>query len=238
MQNLDHPLKRLAVDLGATFGVFFDVASGNLTDFIGGKTGTANGTPTYGAAAPFPNGRTAIDFPASGDFFSFADHADLNVGVGPVTIMVGAARDEDTAAFQIAVNKGTNAYSFGITNANQWEIGKVGVAVLTRTAATVPADGSWHTYAGTLSGATGAGRSHIYVDAAEDTVEVDTSQQIADTTAVLEVGREAATGRFGGKLGFLLIFKSVLTQNQIQALHDAALRGPLRLDQVPQLLAQ
>lgn len=235
--GLDHPLGALAKDLGATFGVFFDVTTGNLTDFIGSKVGTANGTPTYGVASTMPNGRTAIDFPAATDFFTFADHADLDVGVGPVTLMCGAARDEDLGAFQMLANKGTGAYGFGITNADQWQIAKVGVAVLVRTSNAVPADGSFHTYAGSLSGATGAGRSKMFVDAVEDTVENDTTTQIADTADVLEVGRETATARFGGKGAFLLIFKAVLTQTQIRSLHDAALRGPGRLNQYPQLLA-
>jgi len=236
-QNLDHPLKRLAVDLGATFGVFFDVASGNLTDFIAGKTGTANGTPTYGAAATMPNGRTAIDFAASGDFFTFDDHADLDVGAGPVTIMCGAARDEDLATWQGAANKGTNGYVFEVGSDDRWDLAKDGVAILVRSSSTVPADGSYHTYAGTLSGGTGAGRSKLYVDAVDVTVETDTTTQLADTTAVLTVGRQGTTNRFGGKIAFILIFKSVLTAAQIQALHDAALRGPLETRQMPQLLA-
>lgn len=235
--SLNHPLGSLASSLGATFGVFFDVTTGNLTDFIGSKTGTANGAPTYGVASTMPNGRTAIDFPAVGDFFDFADHADLDVGAGPVTFMIGAARDEDLATGQMVFHKGTNAYAFEISSGDNWQIAKDGVAVLVRTAATVPVDSSWHTIAGSLTGGTGAGRSKMYVDAVEDTVEDNTTAQPADTTAVLRVGRYNTTNRFGGKLAFILIFKAVLTQAQIRSLHDAALRGPLRTSPYPQLLA-
>lgn len=236
-QVLDNAFELLAQQLGCVVGFAMDEASGNLTDFIGGKTGTAFGTATYGVAGAV-QGKTAIDLPAGGTaYFEVADHADLDLGDGPFTLIAWAARDGDTATFETIMHKGTDAYSFGIDASDRVELGNDGVVQVAASTSTVTANGVWHMYAVTRV-ATGANQNKVYLDAADVTNELNTGAVMTDTTSVLRIGRYTSSANaWDGKLAYLLIFKSVLTQAQIQSLYDAALRGPLRTRLLPQLLA-
>jgi len=237
-QNLDNAFEQLCVQLGAVFGVAFDEASGNPTDFIAGKIGTAIGSLSYGQSPGAVQGKTGIDFPTVNDYVTFADHADLDLGDSPFTIVVFLRFDEDLAANQVLLNKGTNGYVMAILDNTTFAAGRGGVAIIVRTTAGLSVSSEWRMLAWTRAG-TGLANNVLYVDAVADTTGADAPDDpLSDTTALLEIGREGAFGRVGGALAYLVMFKSVLTQNQIQALHNAALRGPLRLDQVPQLLAQ
>jgi len=231
-QNLDHPLKKFAVDLGATFGVFLDVASGNLTDFIAGKTCTANGGLTYGVATPAPNGRTAIDFDGSTGYFAVADHDDIDLTTA-FTIAF-AARSTSTTAVQELWTKGNAQPTASLTADvdDKWGLWSAGNGNIVQETGTT-ADGGWHQIALTWDGTTGK----IYKDGA-DVSGVSTARTITANADAANIGRNTgAVNYFAGDVGYLLIFKVALTAAQVRDLHDAALRGPLRLDQVPQLLA-
>lgn len=204
-----------------TFLASMEEASGNLTDIIGGKTGTANGTPTYGVTGPI-TGKTAIAFPASTDFFTFADHADLDLGDGPYTLEMWFGRDADTATWQGAFNKGTNAYAIGINPSDKYNSGKMGVAEYVQSTGTVAADSSWHHVVVTKAAGTGAGRSKLYVDGVDATSEGDTTTTSADTTTTLEVGREGSGQRSAGRIAYIAIYKSVLSSTRVAAHYDAA----------------
>lgn len=65
-----------------------DEASGNLTDHSGhGHGATVTGSPTYAVASGLAGVTGGITF-ASGQFFTVADHSDLDLGDGPLTVEV------------------------------------------------------------------------------------------------------------------------------------------------------
>lgn len=205
---------------GPVFLATMEEASGNLTDLIGAKTGTANGTPTYGSAGPIA-GKTAIDFAAVTDFFDFADHADLDLGDGPFSIELWFRRDEDTGALSTLLHKGTNGYMVIVTAADQMTLDKVGLGgFLVGETATTPADGVWRHWVITRSAA-GAGNTLIYKDAVEGHTDSQPATALADTTAVLRLGQEASSNRVGGALAYIALYKSVLSATRIAAHYDA-----------------
>jgi hypothetical protein len=206
-----------------TFVAPMDESSGNLTDLVRGKTVTANGSPTYSVTGPV-TGKTAIDFDASGDYFTVADHVDLDLGDGPFTIELWYARDEDLGTYQSVLNKGDNAYAInGANPADHYSFGKRNVAEIIRSDDTVLTDGLWHHIVITKLNGFGTGKAHIFVDGTDDTVELDTTSNtvLNDTTDVLEIGRETASFRAGGKIAYVALYKSVLSGTRVLAHYDA-----------------
>lgn len=196
-------------------------ASGNLTDIIGSKTGTVNGSPTYGVTGPI-NGKTAIDMAAVTDFFDFADHADLDLGDGPFSIELWYRRDEDTGAIATLLHKGTDGYMVAVTAADQLVLDKVGLAgYLVGESGTTPADGTWHHIVITRSAA-GAGNTLVYKDGVESHTDSQPAVALADTTSVLRLGQEASSNRIGGALAYVALYKSALSSTRIAAHYNAA----------------
>jgi hypothetical protein len=201
-----------------------DEASGNLTDLVHGKTATANGSPTYAVTGPV-TGKTAVDFPASADYFTVADHADLDLGDSGFSIEVWFARDDDINDFQGILNKGSASYAISIDGAgtagyeDKLIPGKVDTSVEVYSDNTVPTDGSWHHYVWTR-GASSA--DTLYVDGVESGTDAASGQTLADTTSVLTIGRETASFRAGGKIAYIALYKSVLSASRILAHYNAA----------------
>lgn len=203
--------------------IWFDVASGNIVDAIGSRTGTANGTPTYNESITIAD-RTGISFDNIADYFAFTDHADYDLGDGPFTIAFYMWANNDNNNQQGVVRKGTNAYAVGIAgpgaggNEGRIFLGKMGVAFLCF-GPSVPFDGSKHMYHVTRSAA-GAGNTLWYADGTESHVDSSIATTLSDTSADLEVGKDDST--LDGGLGVIAIFKSVLSQSRINA-HNAAI---------------
>jgi len=207
------------------FVASMEEASGNLTDLIAGKVGTVTGSPTYGAAA-FVTGKTSIDFSNVADYFTFSDHADLDLGDTGFTIEFWYARDDDTGGNQVIINKQTNAYAVNIVSTDKFQFGKAGVAGIVRTVETIPSDGSQHHYAITRSAASLAGHA-IYIDGVSVSIEASDSPtaSLADNALALEIGREAGQQSAGGKLAYVAFYKTALSAARILAHYNAAASG-------------
>jgi len=214
----------LAAD-NPVFVASMEEASGNLTDLIAGKVGTVTGSPTYGAAA-FVTGKTSIDFSNVADYFTFSDHADLDLGDTGFTIEFWYARDDDTGGNQVIINKQTNAYAVNIVSTDKFQFGKAGVAGIVRTVETIPSDGSQHHYAITRSAASLAGHA-IYIDGVSVSIEASDSPtaSLADNALALEIGREAGQQSAGGKLAYVAFYKTALSAARILAHYNAAASG-------------
>lgn len=197
-----------------------DEASGNLVDGISGKTAVPSGAPAYRGTTTLVPTKVTVEFPSVSDFFSGADHADYNLGDGPFTIELIAGRVEDTAAFQVALQKGSQAYSLGVSNGDQWMLGKRDAAILTRASVTAPSNGSLQHVVATRSATRGAGSTKVYVNGADVSVEENTAAILVDTAAALEIGKEASLpSRM--RMQYLAIYKSVLSAARVTAHWDA-----------------
>lgn len=199
-------------------------ASGNLTDIVGSKVGTVSGTPTYGVAGPV-EGKTAIAFSADTQFFTFADHADLDIG-NVFTVEAWLRRDSDSGGFEMAVAKlGGGAYGLGGNNADQIQLARVGVETVSQATATNPANGQWHLWAVTHS-AVGAGNTIIYQNgvAVAVTDGPGIGNALVDTTGDLIIGREGAGNRWPGAIAYPAIYPTVLAPARL-ASHFAARNG-------------
>ncbi len=186
--------------------------SGNPQDSKGTNHVTVvNGTPTYGQTGAIAgDSNKAITFSASTDYFTVPDAASLDLGNGPFSIEAWARRDTDTGVFAIAVNKGINAYSFGWTNNDKWELGMVNVNPLATESNTTAADGTWHHFVVTRTNST---TMNVYKDGVDVTTLVDTTRTLLDTTSVLEIGIETAGSLqpLAGALDELAIYNTVLS---------------------------
>lgn len=215
---------------GPTFALPMSESSGNLSDIVAGKTATVTGTPTYGVSGPVL-GYTAIRFTAGTQFFSVADHPDLDCGDQGSWEFWGA-RDADTAAFQIAFNKGTNAYSVGLADAtgdardDSLNLGKTGVASLFYGNSNVAPDSAWHHHMVTRYSAGLAAYTRVYLDGVEDTTQTfDAATVLLDTALALEIGREGASQGWRGPLAWLAVYKHPLSAARVAA-HFAAATVP------------
>jgi len=211
-----------------------DESSGNLTDVVGSKTGTASGSPTYGVAGPMAS-HTAIAF-SGDDYFSVADHADLDLGNGPFSIEFWLRRSSITVG----------SYIFGKTNAS---FATPGYAVELRNGATFDdvrlQDGStsshcynsaaeiddtdWHHIVYTRALATTA---IMYVDGSSVGVSTN-AKTFSDNNLALVIGALYAGGSaYTGELAYLAFYKSVLTPTRVAA-HYAARTGGGLADSTP-----
>lgn len=210
---------------GAVFLAPLDEASGDVLDIIGGKVGTATGTATYGVTGPI-TGKTAIGFGTAGaEYFTFADHADLDLGDGPFTIEFWFRRVTDTGGQVAVLNKGTNAYSNAVLSTDKVSLGKTGVANMVSESGTTAADSVWHHLAVTRS-SSGTDNTLWYKDSVEGHTDISAGTVLADTASALELGREGSSGP-GGTLAYLAIYKSVLSAGQVAAHYAAATAGPV-----------
>lgn len=208
----------------ATLCLPMDEASGNLTDIVGAKTATANGTPTYSVTGPV-TGKTAIQLTAAGDYFTVADHADLDLGDGPFSIEVWFARDADTATFQGILNKGVNGYAVAIDAAGAAGFtdlligGKRDVSIEVFSDSTIPTDSTWHHYVWTRDG---GAADLLYVDGVEAGFDNASGQAVEDTASVLEIGRETVSYRCAGRIAYIALYKTALSAGRVLVHYNAA----------------
>ena len=105
-----------------------DESSGSIADVVANLPGTTSGAPTYGATGAV-TGHTAIDFDAETDRFTFADHANLDIGT-TFTVEPWVARDDLLpGAYATAVDKGTGSYQIGIDPNGHYFLAKAGIAL-------------------------------------------------------------------------------------------------------------
>jgi hypothetical protein len=215
---------------GAVAIFALDEASGNLVDLVAGKTATANGSPTYGVTGPVV-GHTAIDFNSNADYFSATDHADFDLGNGPFTVEFWYAADSQSGGSDVFLYKGANAINFGLGASGAAFMGKAGVAYIANSSTIIPINSTWHHYAWTrVSGASTTGDTKLYVDGSPITLSFEGYTNIpVDTADPFIIGRENTTEYSHGKIAFVAIFKTVLTETQIWnhwAAYDDGIASP------------
>jgi hypothetical protein len=204
-------------------------SSGNLTDIIGGKIATANGSPTYSVAGPI-QGKTAIQITGTGtNYFSVAHHTDLNLADGPFTLEMWYYRDADLGSvYESVIAKGVNGYVFGITATgstpydDRIQLGKQGVIGLAYSTTDPVPIGSWLHWVITRSATRGVGSTKVYKNGVEETgYEPSTTTTLNNTTSPLLIGQESGTNYANGRIAYVAIYKTVLSSTRIAA-HYAA----------------
>lgn len=205
----------------------FDQPSGNITAEIGGFVLVQNGTPTYGIAGAFP-GHTAVQFDAVGDWFEIADDPTFDLLTG--TIVAVVRRDADSGAFEDLIQKGTGGHVAGWTNADKWQIGKVGTSTLSNESGTTAAPSAWICYGVSFNNAASSGK--VYKAGADVTAIVNAAL-LAATALPLTVGKVLAS------ISGLAYFPTVLSTADHLAIANAvgvSDRVP-RATLLPQVLA-
>lgn len=203
-----------------TLLVVLDPTSGNLTDLSGGgHTGTANGSPTYRVATGLAALPWGITFP-DGAYFSFADHADTDLG-DTFTIEAIIAR-HDASLGRPILGKGDLSAAAGYmveTRASDdsayLEIGSSsghchGAAFN---------DTNWHQVAFTRA----AADAIAYLDGSASTTNLSHVTFTDNANALILGSYTAAFGTsFNGTIAALALYKSALSAGRIAA-HDTGL---------------
>lgn len=207
-------------------------SSGNLTDRVASKTATVSGSPTYGATGPVP-GYTAIDISAGTQYFTVADHADLDLNGTDFTVELWYARDTDVGNWQGIVSK-QNAWGVSVhSTLDSMALTVPGVTTLFYTQGTVPADSTWHHYVFTqINGASVPADRAVYVDGSSVAATHYSYTAISGTATDLVIGQDTATYPAQGKIAFLAVYKSVLSAGRV-ADHYAAATAPTDITITP-----
>jgi len=199
-----------------------DEASGNITDLVASKTGTAVGTPVYGATGPV-TGHTAINMNTAG-MFSVADHADLDLGDGPFSIEFWMQRNDITSGSYVLgktdASFATTGYAVEIRNETTDSIRLQDGSTSTHIWNTgdLIADTNWHHVVYTRALATTA---ILYIDGSAVSVSTVAKTFSNNNLALMIGGLYSGNSHFAGKLAYVAVYKAVLTEAQIDA-HIAA----------------
>jgi hypothetical protein len=199
--------------------------SGNITDVIGGKVGTKNGTAITYAVGTGPAGLAGIRFDVgnASSYFSFADHADLDLGDGDWTIEVWWTRATLTRHGSAIFTKGSNA-AIGIIDdlaADSLEIYARGVGLAAHATSGLPHDTTIHHLAFTKT--TTGDNWKVYIDGSDATT-VDGNPSTADTASAFVIGVDngGALGSYAeGVFQYFAIYKSALSSTRIAAHYTA-----------------
>lgn len=192
-------------------------ASGDFADSSGNShTGTPGGGITYGVVGALVVPNRAIILNGSSGFVSATDHADLDLGDGPLTIEAWVKKAAHGSSMAI-VAKGVNAYQLRYSAANKLQFVKENVSNIVSSTVTI-LDTAWHHVAVTKNGAA----SLLYIDGV-DVTDTVTDATLADTATDLYVGRRggAADEWFNGSVDEVAIYDTVLSAAEILAHYEA-----------------
>jgi hypothetical protein len=201
---------------GAVFVLPMDESSGNITDIIGGKVGTAAGTPVYNVAGPI-RGHSAININGASDF-SFTDHADLDLGNGPFTIEFWIKRNDITSGTYIIgktdATLATPGYAIELRNGTPDTVRLQNGATSSHVNNTADlfADTNWHHVVFSRPLATTA---TMYVDGSSVSVSSSAITFSDNNLALVVGGLYSENSRFAGSISYLAIYKSALTAGDV-----------------------
>ena len=182
--------------------------------------GTYKGSYALGKAGALSGDtNTAISVGPSAGYVTVPDSAKVDFGDGPFTLEFWAKRSGTGSGY--VMNKGTGGYGVFFASADQrLHFEKVNTQNTAQESGTT--DQAWH-YWVIVQGA-GSTNAIIYKDGVNVTI-VNNTSTFLDTTAPLEIGREAGSTPFYGSLDEVALYNKVLTPAQVTA-HYAARATP------------
>lgn len=205
-----------------TFVLPLDEASGTVTDIVGSKTATLYGSPTYGVTGPV-TGHTAMGFDGVDDYLTVADHADLDLGNGPLSVELWMKCTGSLNWTSNLIAKGTQAPAILRTGTTgilsfyslAWDAGTVSTVGITDTT-------DWHHVVGTKDS---SNNWKVYVDGTDVSSGAYTTTT-TNTATDLYIGASSYPNNyFTGGIAYVALYKSVLSAARVLAHYDARSAG-------------
>jgi hypothetical protein len=158
--------------------------------------GTYTGGYTLNDATDLPSamggGAPRFTAASSGYVASIADHADLDLGDGPFTIVVWFKRASTGAqALLDKANDSNTPYQVGIGSDHKAYLAQSSTAIIRRSSSSITDTTTWHQLVATKYGST----RHIYLDGSLDETSSDADKTLTDSALPLNIGRwQSSTG--------------------------------------------
>lgn len=194
-------------------------ASGQPQDSSGNgnHTTTTAGSPSYDQTGAIRSGEDDGAILLGGAAaFTAPDSATLDLG-DVFTLEAWVKRNSLTAAVNNIMDKGSNAYSFGINAAHQFDLTKQDIAVIVVSTVTIQNTVGWNHLVATKDGA----QVNLYVNGGNCTGTV-TNQTCANNALILHIGESyLATQRVNMVIDEVAIYSTALTAADVLAHYEA-----------------